>query len=140
MKTAKPVRSASTAIGTRQSTADDGRAAIGRPAYLLINCPSGKFQHLDADTPGAVFDPEVHRFACPTCLAVIRLLPYPVSLASASPHHPLSESDARAVADILSQPPAVGIGVYEPVGGSRGRDQRISVQYLHLPVPEHAVS
>ena len=32
-------------------------------------------QHLDASTPRQVFDPEIHRFACPICFAVVQLLP-----------------------------------------------------------------
>ena len=103
---------------------------------MALNCPSCQETHvLDADTPRQVFDPEVYRFACPSCLAVLRLLPYLLSLSES----PAGQSDAEALAatvDILTQPLCAGIGVYDPVEGGGGGDQRgVVAVYLYLPVP-----
>ena len=102
---------------------------------LGLNCPGcSETYEFDADTPIRVFDPEIHRFACPSCLAVMRLLPYP-SLLSAPPTNQ-SEADVQAMAvDILSHPLCAGLGVYDPVEGDAGRDQRgVTAVYLYLLV------
>ena len=108
---------------------------------LALACPRCReaFEFI-ADTPTQVFDPEVHRFACPACLTVVRLLPYPSSLA-ASPAGQ-SEADEQAMAvDILTHPLCAGMGVYDPVEGEAGREQRgVIAVYLYLLVPVAAVS
>ena len=82
-----------------------------------------------------MFDPEVHRLACPVCLAVMRLLPYPDA------RSPLAAGQSEAAvqaasADILSHPLCAGLGVYDPVEGAAGREQRgVIAVYLYLLVP-----
>ncbi len=110
-----------------------------RLRYLLLVCPSCETTHFfDHETPLQVFDPEVHRFACPTCLTVLRLLPYPLYQPERHPSHAFPES---AALDLASHPLCAGIGVYDPVEGRAGGDQQgVVAQYLSLPVLDHAVS
>ncbi len=105
-----------------------------RLRYLILVCPSCETTHfVDHETPLQVFDAEVHRFACPTCLTVLRLLPYPLFLPERHPSHPFPES---AALDLASHPLCAGIGVYDPVEGRAGGDQQgVVAQYLSLPVP-----
>ncbi len=110
-----------------------------RLRYLILVCPSCEETHrVDHETPPQVFDPEVHRFACPTCLTVLRLLPYPLFQPERHPGRPFPES---AAVDLVSHPLCAGIGVYDPVEGRAGGDQQgVVAQYLSLPVPAHAGS
>ncbi len=110
-----------------------------RLRYLILVCPSCETTHLiDPQTPSQVFDAEVHRFACPTCLTVLRLLPYPLYQPERHPTRPFPES---AAVDLVSHPLCAGIGVYDPVEGRAGGDQQgVVAQYLSLPVLDHAVS
>ncbi len=115
--------------------APQARSRRLRLRFLGLTCPSCQETYvLDADTPSQVFDPDVHRFACPACLAVLRLLPYPSFL----PEPPAGQSDAEAQAaavDIVTHPLCASIGVYDPVEGG-GRDHRgVVAVYLYLPVP-----
>ena len=103
---------------------------------LIVNCPTCNATHeIDADTPRQVFDPEVHRLACPVCLTVVRLLPYPDARSPLAAR--MSDADVQAMAaDILSHPLCAGLGVYDPVEGSAGRDQRgVTAVYVYLAVP-----
>jgi len=63
------------------------------------------------------------------------LLPYPSLLSDP----PAGQSDAEtlaATADILTHPLCAGIGVYDPLEGDAGRDQRgVIAVYLYLLVP-----
>ncbi len=110
-----------------------------RLRYLLLVCPSCEATHfIDPQTPPQVFDAEVHRFACPTCLAVLRLLPYPLYQPERHPTRPFPES---AAVDLVRHPLCAGIGVYDPVEGRAGGDQRgVVAQYLYLLVPAHTGS
>ncbi len=110
-----------------------------RLRYLILVCPSCEATHFfDHETPSQVFDPDVHRFACPTCLTVLRLLPYPLFLPARHPTRPFPES---AALDLASHPLCAGIGVYDPVEGCVGGDQQgVVAQYLSLPVPVHTGS
>ena len=82
-----------------------------------------------------VFDPEVHRLACPVSLAEVRLLPYPDARSPLAASQ--SEADVQAMAvDILSHPLCAGMGVYDPVEGAAGREQRgVTAVYVYLAVP-----
>ncbi len=129
----RPSRRPATTVADPVPQARSRRLRLRR---LGLHCPSCQETHVfDADTPTQVFDPEVHRFACPSCLAVLRLLPYPSSLSEP----PAGQSDAEALAaavDIVTHPLCAGIGVYDPVAGCAGRDQRgVIAVYLYLPVP-----
>ncbi len=113
-----------------------GSAPSSASPVPRLTCPSCQETYiLDADTPRQVFDPDVHRFACPACLAVLRLLPYPSFL----PEPPAGQSDAEAQAaavDMVTHPLCASIGVYDPVEGGAGRDERgVIAVYLYLPVP-----
>ena len=110
-----------------------------RLRYLILVCPSCEATHLiDPQTPRQVFDPEVHRFACPTCLTVLRLLPYPLFRPEQHPNLMFPESEVLAAVDLVSHPLCAGIGVYDPVDDRVGGDQRgVVAQYLSLPVPAH---
>ena len=105
-----------------------------RLRYLILVCPSCEVtHHVDHQTTPQVFDPEVHRFACPTCLTVLQLLPYPLY----QPERHLTQAFPESAAlDLASHPLCAGIGVYDPVEGRAGGDQQgVIAQYLYLPVP-----
>ena len=85
--------------------------------------------------PLPLFDQEVDRFACPSCLAVQRPLPYPSFLAASAVGQSNADEQAMAV-DILSHPLCGGLGVYDPFEGDAGLDQRgVIAVYLYLLVP-----
>ena len=130
-----------TTVGVPRAMPDDERAAIARPAserfrlqYLLINCPScGEFQHLDATTPRQVFDTEIHRFACPSCLAVVRLLVYPL-------YTPGEPWDRAAANDLAWHPSCAAAGVYDCPGDPAAAEPRtVATVYLYLSAPDPAV-
>ena len=130
-----------TTVGVQRAMPDDARAHVGCPAserfrlqYLVINCPScGRFQQLDATTPRQVFDPEIHRFACPVCLAVVRLLVYPLC----TPGEPW---DRAAAKDLAWHPSCAAAGVYDCPGAPAAADPTtISAVYLSLSPPDPAV-
>ncbi len=82
----------------------------------------------------------MHRLACPVCLAVVRLLPYPDARFPLAAGQSAADEQAMAV-DILTLPLCAGIGVYDPVEGAAGREQRgVIAVYVYLSVPVAAVS
>ena len=103
---------------------------------LALSCPGcDETYEFGADTPRQVFDPETHRLACPVCLAVVRLLPYPDARSPIAASQ--SDADVQAMAaDLLTHPLCAGLGVYDPVEGPAGRDRRgVIAVYLCLAVP-----
>ena len=83
----------------------------------------------------------MHRFACPTCLTVLRLLPYPFFRPEQHPNLMFPESEVLAAVDLVSHPLCAGIGVYDPADGPVEGDQRgVIAVYLYLLVPVRTVS
>ena len=105
-----------------------------RLRWLLLICPScGELQRLDADSPRQVFDPEIHRFACPICLEVICLLPYPLF----TPDEP---GDLAAAHDLVRHPSCAAVGAYDDLHELADADQRpVAAIYLYLRLPDQAV-
>ena len=99
-----------------------------------MSCPScGELQRLDAESPRQVFDPERHRFACPICLEVIRLLPYPL-------FRPDEPADLAAANDLASHPSCAAIGAYDGSHDPPDADQEtVGAIYLYLRLPDRAV-
>ena len=129
-------RSSRTPPATAACRAPQHRSRRLRLRRLALSCPiCDETYEFGVDTPIQVFDPEIHRFACPSCLAVMRLLPYQDTRAEISAHQ--SDADVQAMGvDILGQPLVAGIGVYDPVEGPAGREQRgVIAVYLYLLVP-----
>ena len=129
-------RSRRTRATTAAHPTPQARSRRLRLRRLILACPSCHATHeIDADTPRQVFDPETHRLACPVCLAVVRLLPYPDARSPIAARQ--SDADVQAMAvDILTHPLCAGLGVYDPVEGPAGRDRRgVIAVYLCLAVP-----
>lgn len=105
-----------------------------RLRWLYLTCPScGEIQRLDADSPRQIFDPELHRFACPSCLEVIRLLPYPL--------FKLGEpADLAAAHDWVSHSSCAAVGAYDGANDPAGADrQTVAATYLYLRLPDQAI-
>ena len=92
-------------------------------------CPSWEANH-----------PSNHQRPLPLFEAVVRLLPYPDARSPLAAR--MSEADVQAMAvDILTHPLCAGIGVYDPVEGAAGREQRgVIAVYLYLSVPPASVA
>ena len=99
-----------------------------------MTCPScGELQGLDEDSPRQVFDPELHRFACPICLEVICLLPYPLF----TPDEP---GDLAAAHDLVRHPSCAAVGAYDDLHELADADERtVAAIYLYLRLPDQAV-
>ena len=90
-------------------------------------------QHLDASTPRQVFDPEIHRFACPICFAIVQLLPYPLS----PPDEPW---DLAAAHDLACHRSCAAVGVYDDLSDPAAADPlTVAAVYLYLSPPAPAV-
>ncbi len=105
-----------------------------RLRWLYLTCPScGEVQRLDANSPRQIFDPELHRFACPMCLEVIRLLPYPL-------FRPNEPADLAAAHDWVSHSSCAAEGAYDGADDPAGADrQTVAATYLYLRLPDQAI-
>ena len=84
-------------------------------------------------SPRQIFDRELHRFACPSCLEVIRLLPYPL-------FWPDEPGDLAAAHDLVRHPSCTAVGAYENPHDSADADPRpVAAIYLYLRLPDQAV-
>ena len=102
-------------------------------SFLSLRPIGGKFKHLDANTIQQVFDPEIHRFACPHCFTVVQLVPYPL-------YKPGDPWDQAATNDLAWHPSCAEVGAYEDPHDPADADQRpIGAIYLYLRLPDQAI-